>query len=66
MICYENIVKNVVNVALCFFHNTFIFSCGWFQYDIFFFLAYKKLTLEKLWNYCDNLCDNILTANMEI
>ena len=26
-ICYENIVKNVVD-AILFFHNIFIFSCG--------------------------------------
>ena len=37
MICYdENVVKNVVDVALV-LHNNFIFSCGWFQYDILLF-----------------------------
>ena len=47
-ICYEKIVKNVVDVAL-FFHNTFIFICGQFQYDIYcFILTYKKLTSQQL------------------
>ena len=36
MICYESIMKNIVNVTLL-FHNTFIFSYGWFQYDILLF-----------------------------
>ena len=36
MICYESVVKNVVDVALV-LHNNFIFSCGWFQYDILLF-----------------------------
>ena len=36
MICYENIVKNIVNVTL-FLHNNFIFSYDWFQYDILLF-----------------------------
>ena len=36
MICYESIVKNIVDVAI-FMHNSFIFSCGWFQYDILFY-----------------------------
>ena len=36
MVCYEGVVKNVVDVAL-FLHNNFIFSCGWFQYDILLF-----------------------------
>ena len=29
MVCYESVVKNIVDVAL-FLHNSFIFSCGWF------------------------------------
>ena len=36
MICYESVVKNVVDVALL-FQNTFNFSYGWFQYDILLF-----------------------------
>jgi len=36
MICYESVVKNVVNVTHL-FHNTFNFSCSWFQYDILLF-----------------------------
>ena len=49
MICYESVVKNVVDVTL-FFHNTFIFSCSRFWYDILFYfiLVYKKLTSQKL------------------
>ena len=48
MICYESVVKNVLDVTL-FLHNNFISSCGWFQYDILFFiLTYKKLAPQQL------------------
>ena len=36
MICYKSVIRNVVDVTL-FFHNTFIFSCGWFHYDVLLF-----------------------------
>ena len=36
MVCYESVVKNFVDVTLV-LHNNFIFSCGWFQYDILLF-----------------------------
>ena len=36
MVCYEGVMKNVVDVAL-FLHNNFIFTCSWFQYDILLF-----------------------------
>ena len=36
MVCYKSVVKNVVDVVF-FLHNNFIFSCGWFQYDILLF-----------------------------
>ena len=36
MVYYESVVKNVVDVTLV-LHNNFIFSCGWFQYDILLF-----------------------------
>ena len=44
-ICY----KNIMNVALFFFHNTFIFNYGWFRYEILLF--YKNLHL----NSCENI-----------
>ena len=48
MVCYESVVKNVVDVTLV-LHNNFIFSYGWFQYDIYYFiLTYKKLTPQQL------------------
>ena len=40
MLCYESVVKNVMDVAhffIFYFLNTFIFSCDWFQYDILLF-----------------------------
>jgi len=38
MLCYESVVKNVMDVAFFFFfYNTFIFCCDWFQYDILLF-----------------------------
>ena len=37
MLCYESIVKNVMDVALFFLIIPFIFSCDWFQYDILLF-----------------------------
>ena len=37
MICYENVVKNVMDVAFFFFTISFFFSCDWFQYVILLF-----------------------------
>ena len=42
MICYESVVKNVVDVAL-FLHNNFIFSCGWFQYLYYYLRSFSCL-----------------------
>ena len=55
MICYESVVKNVVDIALFFFffHNTYLFSCDWFQYNIY--ICYKELIPQQLRKYCDNL-----------
>ena len=37
IICYESVVKNVVDVSLS-FDNTFIFNCGWLQYYIYIYI----------------------------
>ena len=36
MVCYEDVVKNVVDIELL-LRNNFIFSCDCFQYDILLF-----------------------------
>ena len=46
IICYESVVKNIVDVSL-FFDNTFIFNCGWLQYYIYIYI-YIKLTPQQL------------------
>ena len=55
MICYKSVVKNAVNVALFFTIHLFLMVVGSGMIYIFFILAYKKLTPQKLWKYCDNL-----------
>ena len=37
MLCFESVVKNVMDVAFFFFNNTLIFCYDWFQYDILLF-----------------------------
>ena len=48
MICYESVVKNAVNVALFFTIHLFLMVVGSGMIYIFFILAYKKLTPQKL------------------
>ena len=48
MICYESVVKNTVNVALFFTIHLFLMVVGSGMIYIFFILAYKKLTPQKL------------------
>ena len=59
MVCYEGVVKNVLDVTL-FLHNNFIFSCDWFQYDILLFYFDLKesntSTIVKIVSIC---CVNI-------
>ena len=49
MLCYESVVKNIMDVVLFFFFFTtpFIFSYSWFQYNIllFYFDLYEINTL---------------------
>ena len=38
MLCYESVVKNIMDIAIFFFFTTpFIFSYSWFQYNILLF-----------------------------
>ena len=50
MLCYESVVKNVIDVAVFFFYNTFIFFAviGSSMKFYYFILAYKKLTPQQL------------------
>ena len=48
MVCYESVVKNVVDVAL-FLHNNFIFSCGWFQYVYYYLRDFPCLGSSFFW-----------------
>ena len=58
MICYESVVKNVVDVALLFF--VFFFTIPIFLVVIGFsiiyiYICYKELIPQQLRKYCDNL-----------
>ena len=49
MICYETVMKNIMDVALLFTQYLYFFCCGWFQYDfLLFILASMKLTPQQL------------------
>ena len=42
MVCYKSVVENVVDETI-FLHNTFIFSCCWFQYLYYFLRGFSYL-----------------------
>ena len=48
MICYESVVKNVMDVALFFTIHLFLVIIGSSMIFYYFILAYKELTLQQL------------------
>ena len=46
MVCYEDVVKNVVDIELL-LRNNFIFSCDCFQYDILLFCEALQIEQTK-------------------
>ena len=55
MVCYESIVKNVVDVAFFCTITLFLVVVGSNMIFYYFISNYKELTSQKLWKYCANL-----------
>ena len=55
MVCYEGVVKNVVDIAI-FLHNNFIFSCDCFQYDLSFLFWPIRIEHLKNWENIEPFC----------